>query len=349
MNKYLSIIVPVYNVEDYLPKCIDSIINQTFHQLEIILVNDGSTDTSPQICDAYAKKDARVKVIHQLNAGVSVARNKGIEFATGDYITFVDSDDWLEPIMYENMYAITQLEQPSDVIMCDFNAVKKSSKEEISATIRKGFYSKQHIIDELYPTLLVKEDFGRVPIVSVWSCLFKRSLLIGYNIKFDADLLYSEDYLFMAEVIIRANSFYYLKENYFYNYLQYEESRSKKYQSVWWENLLYLNRELEKLLKNNNEYDFNRQIRLQLIHSALFILNSICKNDTMHIKKKLEAIRFILKQQQLTAAFSNLSLNKQRITLKVVLYLIKYKMAFSYLICQRTISIIKNAKDFNNK
>lgn len=349
MNKFLSVIVPVYNVEDYLHKCVDSIINQTFNDLEIILVNDGSSDTSPQICDHYAKKDIRVKIIHQQNAGVSVARNNGIEAATGDYVTFVDSDDWLEPTMYENMSTITQLEQSSDIVMCDFTNIKNNSKEEISVSIRKGFYSKLQIIDELYPTLLVTEKLGRLPIVSVWSCLFKRSLLLDNNILFDAKLMYSEDYLFMAEVMICTNSFYYLKGNYLYNYRQYEESRSKKFHSDWWGNLLYLNKKLKNLLEDNKEYDFTRQIKLQLLHSALFILNGICKNETMSVMIKLKAIQFILKQQHLADTFSNLSLKKQTRTLKLLLYLIKYKMAFTYLFFQRTISIIKNAKDFNNK
>ncbi|GGK60410.1 MULTISPECIES: glycosyltransferase family 2 protein [Flavobacteriaceae] len=342
MNNYLSVIVPVYNVQEYLHNCIDSIINQTFHHLEIILVNDGSTDTSPQICDAYAKKDARIKVIHQKNTGVSVARNKGIEVATGNYITFVDSDDWLESTMYETMYTAALLKQSADVVMCDFTNIKKDSKEKISTNIRTGFYTKQQIIKELYPTLLVTETFGRLPIISACTCLFKHSLLINNNIRFDAALRYSEDYLFMAAIITKANSFYYLKDNYFYNYLQYEESRSKKYQPAWWENLKYLNKKLEQLLKDNTAYNFTRQLKLQLLHSVLFILNSICNNGTMSTIKKIKAIRFILKEQELKAAFYNLKLDKQPKSLKLILYFIKNNMAFSYLFVQRTISILKN-------
>lgn len=191
--------------------------------------------------------------------------------------------------------------------------------------------------------MLVTEDFGRIPIVSVWSCLFKRALLIDNEVKFDADLKYSEDYLFMAHVMINANSFYYLKENYFYNYLQYEESRSKKFQPVWWDNLVYLNEELKKLLQGNKEYDFTRQLKLQLLHSVLFILNSICNNNTINFKSKYQAIRFLLKQQQLSYAFSNLSLQKQHNIVKLMLYFIKYKMALTYLFFNRTITALKNA------
>ena len=101
----ISVIVPVYNVEQYLPQCLDSIINQTYKNLEIICVDDGSPDNSGKILDEYAKKDKRIKVIHQENQGVSVARNTGLDNATGKYIGFVDPDDWIEADYYETLTA----------------------------------------------------------------------------------------------------------------------------------------------------------------------------------------------------------------------------------------------------
>ena len=109
-NETISVIVPVYKVEPYLRECVDSIINQTYKNLEIILVDDGSPDNCGAICDEYAAKDSRVRVIHKENGGVSSARNAGIEAATGDYIGFVDSDDWIEPDMYENLLESLQRE-----------------------------------------------------------------------------------------------------------------------------------------------------------------------------------------------------------------------------------------------
>ena len=104
MNEELiSIIVPVYNVEEYLKECIDSIINQTYKRIEIILVDDGSTDKSGKICDDYAKIDKRIKVVHKENGGLSDARNVGISVSSGKYIAFVDSDDWVEKTMYKNV------------------------------------------------------------------------------------------------------------------------------------------------------------------------------------------------------------------------------------------------------
>lgn len=103
-EELISVIVPVYNVEKYLPDCLDSLVAQTYRNLEIILVDDGSTDSSGKICDEYAKKDPRIQVIHKANAGVAMARNSGLERATGMYVSFVDSDDWLEKNTYQILY-----------------------------------------------------------------------------------------------------------------------------------------------------------------------------------------------------------------------------------------------------
>lgn len=106
--KKISVIVPVYKVEAVLKKCLDSIITQTYENLEIILVDDGSPDSSGEICDEYSKRDSRVKAIHKKNAGVAAARNSGLKVATGEYCIFVDSDDYIEPIMYQSMIQIAE-------------------------------------------------------------------------------------------------------------------------------------------------------------------------------------------------------------------------------------------------
>ena len=123
----VSIVVPIYNVEKYLEQCIDSIINQTLKEIEIILVDDGSPDNCPQICDDYVKKDSRIKVVHKTNGGLSSARNAGIEIATGDYIGFVDSDDYIELDMYEKMYNIA-IENNVDFVMSDYYSVSNEGK-----------------------------------------------------------------------------------------------------------------------------------------------------------------------------------------------------------------------------
>lgn len=125
----ISIIVPIYNVENYLRKCIDSILAQTFTDFELILVDDGSTDNGGEICDEYGYKDNRIKVIHKKNGGLSDARNSGIKIAKGNYIGFVDSDDWIEPNMYEILYKLC-VENDADLSTCSINIWEKDNKRQ---------------------------------------------------------------------------------------------------------------------------------------------------------------------------------------------------------------------------
>ena len=129
MNELISVIVPVYNVEEYLPKCIESIINQTYKNLEIILVDDGSTDNSGRICDEYAKKDDRIIVFHKENGGLSDARNCGIDAATGDWVQFVDSDDYIHQTMVEKMYSSCKRNQ-TKLAVCGRVDVNAETGEE---------------------------------------------------------------------------------------------------------------------------------------------------------------------------------------------------------------------------
>ena len=131
MEDLISVIVPIYNVEKYINRCIDSIIEQTYTNLEIILVDDGSTDNSGSICDEYAKKDNRIKVIHKENGGVSSARNVGLDTAIGQYITFVDSDDYIEK-KYCEILLKTLKKQKADCVACGYNRIYKNKEEKMS-------------------------------------------------------------------------------------------------------------------------------------------------------------------------------------------------------------------------
>lgn len=124
MNKLISVIVPIYNVEEYLRQCLDSIINQTYNNLEIILVNDWSTDNSGKICDEYAQKDKRIKVIHQENADLSAARNSGLKISTWEYIAYIDSDDYVDLSMYEKLYWLIESTK-ADIAICNWRFQRK--------------------------------------------------------------------------------------------------------------------------------------------------------------------------------------------------------------------------------
>ena len=170
METAISVIVPVYRVEKYLPTCIDSILNQTFTDFELILVDDGSPDRCPEICDEVARRDARVRVIHQANAGLSAARNAGIEIAHGEWLGFVDSDDYIAPQFYEKLYQTAQ-RTDADCVMCSVQNVDESGKPIDSALMR--------VADEVKTGREVLRKIGRddvTPYLTAWNKLYRRKL-----------------------------------------------------------------------------------------------------------------------------------------------------------------------------
>lgn len=145
----LSIIVPVYKVEKYLPRCIDSILAQTFGDFELILIDDGSPDGCGRICDEYARKDKRIVVIHQKNMGVSAARNAGLDIARGRYIGFVDSDDWIEPQMYEAMMDAIR-ENGADMAVCGVRYADEDGKFTRADRLSEGVYTRAGLLEDVF-------------------------------------------------------------------------------------------------------------------------------------------------------------------------------------------------------
>jgi glycosyltransferase involved in cell wall biosynthesis len=209
MEEKVSIVVPVYNMEDYLKKCVDSICRQTYSNLEIILVDDGSTDSSPELCDEYQKRDARIKVIHKKNEGLSCARNDGIDSATGEYLMFADSDDWLEPDMVEYMY--TNIKKSGvRLAICGYYTVKGNKKRRHSV--------KEDRILERRAAMRELTDFsepGYIP-NPAWIQIMERGLMD--NIRFPAGRIY-EDALTTYKLVEEADRVLVLKEPK-YNYYQ---------------------------------------------------------------------------------------------------------------------------------
>ncbi len=191
----ISVIVPVYNVEKYLDNCLESIVNQTYKNLEIILVDDGSPDSCPQMCDAWAEKDERIKVIHKQNGGVSTARNAGLDAAKGDFVTFVDADDYIDSDMYEAML--------SEIIRNNADAASCGMVRESA----NGY--KEHWGDDKLSVLgnkdllkLVGEASGILP-VSVGNKLFSRSCV--ESVRFDTRFKYAEDTLFNFQAALNID------------------------------------------------------------------------------------------------------------------------------------------------
>ena len=214
MKDLVSIIIPVYNVEKYLKKCVDSILNQTYTNLEVVLVDDGSTDASGQICDMYAGMDLRVRVIHKANGGLSDARNAGMKIATGEYIGFVDSDDWIEPDMYECLYNLA-MENSLDVVAGRFCETIDGVDVNCECTGEFRIFTGEEMLEiniSGHPQYVVTN--------SVWDRLYRRDILEG--MKFPVGRKY-EDIVFSTEVFLKAKRCGYLDSK-VYHYTIREDS-----------------------------------------------------------------------------------------------------------------------------
>lgn len=206
----VSIIVPVYNVEKYLPRCIDSILGQTYTDLELILIDDGSHDSSGHICDEYALKDKRIRVFHKDNAGVSAARNLGISKAAGNWIMFVDSDDWVDinAIKYASKYF-----EENDLIRFSYKSVFAEDEQRNEDFKLKMYYSKESFISDV----ITQRTY-----VAVWGTLYKRDLFTP-DVQFDPAISIGEDWLIFVKLLNNSHSFRTIdKPIYFYN--QYKQN-----------------------------------------------------------------------------------------------------------------------------
>lgn len=192
----LSIIVPVYKTEKYLPKCIDSILAQTFVDFELILIDDGSPDHCGEICDEYALKDGRIIVIHQENKGVSAARNAGLDIARGEYIGFVDSDDWIEPEMYE-ILVTTMVAKSTDVVICGCTQRNGNGDFLLLDFQSEGTYTQEQLLKAMYSK---PNPIGGI----LWNKLFRKST-IG-ELRFNENMRNCEDGMFVVEYLFSACS-----------------------------------------------------------------------------------------------------------------------------------------------
>lgn len=223
-NILVSIIVPIYNTGEYLYKCLESIVNQNLQEIELILIDDGSTDNSGEICDYYSEKDKRVCVIHKKNEGVSIARNVGIQAAKGEYIGFIDSDDWIEKEMYQELYYYAK-ETGADIVMCDACTVYDDNKKEadtISSLNESVLLNKKEITP-----LNLREIAG-----SACRCIYKQELLKIHAILFPTGLPLSEDRIFNLKSMGNSEKFYYLKKAYYNRYVRTGSAVNKYYPNL---------------------------------------------------------------------------------------------------------------------
>lgn len=216
MNPYVSVIIPVHNSEKYLGRCLDSILAQSYHDFELILVDDGSTDNSWDICRTYARKDDRIRTIRQsVNKGVSAARNAGLETADGKWIYFCDSDDYLFPDSLEILTG--NIQNGADLILAGY--VKVFPEENILHTDEyQGIIDREHAIEKFFET-------GRQRMQTfLWNRLFKKEIIDSHSIRFNESIHYKEDGLFIIQYMCRMSSSVLYVSRPVYNYVIHEGS-----------------------------------------------------------------------------------------------------------------------------
>lgn len=298
----VSIVVPIYNVAEYLPVSIASLQNQRIKDIEIILVNDGSTDGSLAICRSFAGEDGRIRVIDKPNGGVSSARNAGMDAASGEYIGFIDPDDWVEPGMYESMYGRAQ-EADAEACICNYVRNTGGKAVPIPLRIEHDLDGREAVAGELIAGILACPDLnsGAAPILgSVCRCIFRRSLIKGRQLRFIEGMPFMEDAVFCIQAFAKCGRVA-VDSGYHYNYRIIPRSATTSYKN----DFLKMQREvysiIEKLLRDE-KLDAALQGRLDLRYVNMdfdIIANEVHRDNPKTYRQKIEAIKAVCRDPNL--------------------------------------------------
>jgi glycosyltransferase involved in cell wall biosynthesis len=337
MKMKLSIIVPVYNVEQYLQKCIDSILNQTMNDFELLLIDDGSTDSSGRICDEYAGKDSRIIACHITNGGPANARNTALKRAAGEYIGFVDSDDWIEPDMYETLCKKAD-ETSSDLVFCNYiTETSAGSVYEPVDSRSQSTYNRSEIENLFLPYFFgytdneLKDYKGYCPFADYHSynyiAIFKTEIIKNANIEFpDEKTYFNEDNLFnlsflsIAKIISHVNG-------YFYHYRNNDSSFTKKFNNRYFAMKLnkfdYLKR---YIIDNKLNSEYFKRLQNKICVDSVSVINYYAGARSINFREKHRWVKAVLGTSEIAQAIRVFSLNKMPFSkVKVFLILSKAK------------------------
>lgn len=285
-NPCISVIVSVYNVQHFLSQCIESILAQTYTNLEIILVDDGSTDASGKICDDYINKDSRIKVIHQTNSGVSAARNAGLAVSTGEYIGFVDGDDWIEPQTYQTALKLMQMYH-TDMVKWGKNKVAGGQiNPVISDYVHKVYQGSEK--SKLLSNIIKNNGIDNY----IVTCLFKKSILSEFLISFPPGMNQGEDLYFLANYLLESCGTYVAMNLYFYNYRQNPTSLTKRYSDKYLKDIVAFVEQLPCLFKGKEEENLYLSSFYYRVNKLIFyLLFLLTDSDMFKIQKKVHILR----------------------------------------------------------
>lgn len=261
-NETISVIIIVYNVKKYLQECVNSIRNQSYNNLDIVLVDDGSTDGSGQLCDFLAKEDQKIKVVHKENGGLVSARQAGINVASGDYVAFVDGDDWVDEDMYEKMYLLAKLFS-SDIVLSGIIRERPDGQKCDCNAIPNGYYDKDKLEREIYPKMMYDMDV-RSPLIDPSLCnkLFKIDVIKPALLQVDKKIFYlGEDAATTYPCLLKAHGIYVTDFCMYHHRIIIQEKLSTYKREKVYERLL--------LFYKNLKSNFEKTIYAQIMHPQL--------------------------------------------------------------------------------
>lgn len=317
----ISVIIPVYGVEAYLVRCIESVRSQTHKNLEIILIDDGSTDNCPNMCDEYARKDGRITVIHKENEGLGLTRNAGIAIATGEFVAFIDSDDWISEEHIEKLYNYAVLSS-ADVVIGSHTSVSSSGEEnKRDVGLKERIYEQAEIISEIVlPLIGAMPDDPQDVLLSSSSCmnLYKMDLMSEYNIKFISErYAVAEDLYFNIDYFCKAKRIAVLNEcGYFY--FDNSESISRKYNPKRFERTLNFYSTVKERIEKYDLVDaaFQRMQRSFLMKVRVAIRHIVLSD--MKLSRKLSEINEILKNKTVKIVLNSYPIESYGLMMKIL-------------------------------
>lgn len=295
MQPKVSIVVPVYNVEKYLDRCLESLRGQTLHDIEIILVDDESPDNCPAICDRYAREDERIKVVHKKNGGLGMACNSGMDAATGQFITFVDSDDWVDKNMYECMLAAVE-KYNADVVYtglkrCDGTNITCYLPHPDTEEIRQDRKS----IDELFMDMIASAPQVRVDRriqVSAKVAIYRKSVIDSNSIRFESERNYiSEDMLFNLDFLRHASVAVILPEYFYYYYNNPKSITTQRVKDIRPDIEKYHTHLFSRYSDFANDSDFRNRADRWFIGAARSYMDYIVRNNGIDRKEKTRMLK----------------------------------------------------------
>ena len=283
---YLSVIVPIYQVEPYLRECVDSILAQEFEDMEIILVDDGSPDGCPKICEEYAGKDHRIRVIHQANGGIVRARKAGIAIASGRYVTFVDSDDWIDRDMYSTLYREAQ-RTDADIIITGTVVENNGRQEILTNPAEAGLYTGEKL-KQLHQTMLYAGTFyqpGIYPVV--WNKWFKREILQKNLYALDDAISLGEDMACTYPCLMDAKKILIYGDKIFYHYRIRKDAMTKQSPKAAAVKYVHLHQYLEQIFPEQKYPQIAEQLGYHRAYlAAVVLLEEILKYNRIRNLKK---------------------------------------------------------------